>query len=130
MSKMRTVDAAVAILEKEGAIEAFGLPGAAINGDYAVFVHILHPRGDVLWTDDHPPPSPPSSWGGAPVTYRRTMFAPRGGLFRFRPDSPDGAFRRRLRKNISAGMIVIARQGGACVGGPVAAIWRHDLCKR
>ena len=31
MSKMRTVDAAVAILEKEGAIEAFGLPGAAIN---------------------------------------------------------------------------------------------------
>ncbi|MDJ0320885.1 glyoxylate carboligase [Pseudarthrobacter sp. PS3-L1] len=34
MSKMRTVDAAVAILEKEGAIEAFGLPGAAINPFY------------------------------------------------------------------------------------------------
>ena len=34
MTKMRTVDAAVAILEKEGAIEAFGLPGAATNPFY------------------------------------------------------------------------------------------------
>ena len=31
MPKMRAVDAAVAILEKEGATTAFGLPGAAIN---------------------------------------------------------------------------------------------------
>src|ERR671927_368817 len=31
MAKMRTVDAIVAILEKEGSTEAFGLPGAAIN---------------------------------------------------------------------------------------------------
>src|SRR5918994_7135266 len=35
MTKMRTVDAAVAILEKEGATEAFGLPGAAINPFYS-----------------------------------------------------------------------------------------------
>lgn len=35
MAKMRTVDAAVAILEKEGATEAFGLPGAAINPFYS-----------------------------------------------------------------------------------------------
>src|SRR3954449_12142078 len=35
MAKMRTVDAIVAILEKEGAIEAFGLPGAAINPFYS-----------------------------------------------------------------------------------------------
>jgi len=35
MAKMRTVDAAVAILVKEGAIEAFGLPGAAINPFYS-----------------------------------------------------------------------------------------------
>ena len=35
MSKMRTVDAIVAILEKEGATEAFGLPGAAINPLYS-----------------------------------------------------------------------------------------------
>lgn len=35
MAKMRTVDAAVLILEKEMATEAFGLPGAAINPFYS-----------------------------------------------------------------------------------------------
>ncbi|WP_129359514.1 MULTISPECIES: glyoxylate carboligase [Micrococcaceae] len=35
MSKMRTVDAIVLILEKENATEAFGLPGAAINPLYS-----------------------------------------------------------------------------------------------
>ncbi|HCS62513.1 MAG TPA: glyoxylate carboligase [Microbacterium sp.] len=35
MTRMRAVDAAVAILVKEGAIEAFGLPGAAINPFYS-----------------------------------------------------------------------------------------------
>jgi len=35
MSRMRAVDAAVIILEKEGATQAFGLPGAAINPFYA-----------------------------------------------------------------------------------------------
>ncbi|ANJ26224.1 glyoxylate carboligase [Agromyces aureus] len=35
MTRMRTVDAAVLILEKEGATEAFGLPGAAINPFYS-----------------------------------------------------------------------------------------------
>ncbi|MBG6212318.1 MAG: glyoxylate carboligase [Cryobacterium sp.] len=35
MTKMRTVDAAVLILEKERATEAFGLPGAAINPFYS-----------------------------------------------------------------------------------------------
>ncbi len=35
MARMRTVDAAVLILEKEGATQAFGLPGAAINPLYA-----------------------------------------------------------------------------------------------
>ncbi|GAA3602621.1 glyoxylate carboligase [Microlunatus ginsengisoli] len=34
MTKMRTVDAAVKILELEGATQAFGLPGAAINPFY------------------------------------------------------------------------------------------------
>ncbi|GFG50397.1 glyoxylate carboligase [Mycolicibacterium agri] len=34
MTKMRAVDAAVLILEKEGATQAFGLPGAAINPFY------------------------------------------------------------------------------------------------
>jgi tartronate-semialdehyde synthase len=35
MSRMRAVDAAVLILEKEGATQAFGLPGAAINPFYS-----------------------------------------------------------------------------------------------
>ncbi len=35
MTKMRAVDAAVLILEREGATQAFGLPGAAINPFYA-----------------------------------------------------------------------------------------------
>lgn len=35
MTKMRTVDAIVLILEKENATEAFGLPGAAINPLYS-----------------------------------------------------------------------------------------------
>ncbi|PXX60459.1 thiamine pyrophosphate-dependent enzyme, partial [Nocardia tenerifensis] len=35
MARMRTVDAAVLILEKEGASQAFGLPGAAINPFYS-----------------------------------------------------------------------------------------------
>src|SRR5215207_1545935 len=34
MAKMRAVDAAVKILELEGATQAFGLPGAAINPFY------------------------------------------------------------------------------------------------
>src|SRR5690606_22666951 len=35
MPRMRAVDAAVAILAKEGATQAFGLPGAAINPFYS-----------------------------------------------------------------------------------------------
>ena len=35
MTRMRAVDAAVQILVKEGAVEAFGLPGAAINPFYS-----------------------------------------------------------------------------------------------
>ncbi|GAA1324683.1 glyoxylate carboligase [Leucobacter albus] len=35
MAQMRAVDAAVLILEKEGATQAFGLPGAAINPFYS-----------------------------------------------------------------------------------------------
>ncbi|MBG6183150.1 tartronate-semialdehyde synthase [Arthrobacter sp. CAN_A214] len=35
MAKMRAADAAVLILEKEGATQAFGLPGAAINPFYS-----------------------------------------------------------------------------------------------
>ncbi|RZU63091.1 glyoxylate carboligase [Zhihengliuella halotolerans] len=48
MTRMRTVDAIALILEKEGATEAFGLPGAAINPLYSAMKahggirHTLH----------------------------------------------------------------------------------------
>ena len=35
MARMRAIDAAVAILEREGITHAFGLPGAAINPFYS-----------------------------------------------------------------------------------------------
>ncbi len=38
MPRMRAVDAAVAILEIEGATQAFGLPGAAINPFYSAML--------------------------------------------------------------------------------------------
>ncbi len=51
--------------------------GARIDGDYWVFVHILEPDGEQLWTDDHLPPTPTSKWTpGQKVEYTRTVFVP------------------------------------------------------
>src|SRR5262245_44849048 len=53
------------------------LPGAAFDGDYWVFVHVLDPDGEQLWTDDHLPPTPTSKWKpGDTIEYTRTVFAP------------------------------------------------------
>src|SRR3984893_12957151 len=43
MAKMRAIDAAVRILEKEGVVCAFGVPGAAINPLYSA----LKKRGSI-----------------------------------------------------------------------------------
>ena len=43
MAKMRAVDAAVLVLEREGVTCAFGVPGAAINPFYSA----LRARGSV-----------------------------------------------------------------------------------
>jgi hypothetical protein len=52
-------------------------PDARIDGDYTVFVHVLNPDGDQLWTDDHRPPTPTSQWKpGQTIEYSRTVFAP------------------------------------------------------
>lgn len=52
-------------------------PGAKIDGDYWVFVHILDPTGEQLWTDDHLPATPTSTWTpGQTVEYTRTVFVP------------------------------------------------------
>lgn len=52
-------------------------PGAKIDGDYLVFVHVLDPDGEQLWTDDHAPAVPTSKWTpGQTIEYTRTVFAP------------------------------------------------------
>ena len=43
MAKMRAIDAAVRILEREGVVCAFGVPGAAINPLYSA----LKKRGSI-----------------------------------------------------------------------------------
>jgi hypothetical protein len=53
------------------------LPGAAIARDYRVFVHVLDSSGQVLWNDDHEPPTPTSQWKpGQTIQYTRTEFVP------------------------------------------------------
>ena len=52
-------------------------PEAKIDKDYWVFVHVLDPDGEQMWTDDHMPPTPTSKWkGGETVEYKRTIFVP------------------------------------------------------
>jgi hypothetical protein len=50
---------------------------ATFDGDYTVFVHVLDPEGEQLWTDDHMPPQPTSTWKpGQKIEYSRTVFVP------------------------------------------------------
>jgi len=52
-------------------------PNAQIAGDYRVFVHVLNPDGEILWSDDHDPEPHTSQWkGGQHVQYNRTIFVP------------------------------------------------------
>jgi hypothetical protein len=47
------------------------------SGNYRVFVHVVDADEELMWTDDHVPPSPPGQWKpGHTVEYTRTMFAP------------------------------------------------------
>ena len=66
-----------------------------------MFVHVLDPTGEQLWTDDHLPAPPTSAWKpGQTVEYTRTVFVPnypyigeatvRLGLYTTaRPEPPD-----------------------------------------
>jgi hypothetical protein len=48
-----------------------------LGGDYWVFVHVLDPTGEQLWTEDHVPPTPVSVWkAGQTIEYSRTVFVP------------------------------------------------------
>jgi hypothetical protein len=52
-------------------------PGASIDGDYHVFVHVLGADGQQLWDDDHVPPTPTSQWKpGQTIEYTHTRFVP------------------------------------------------------
>ncbi len=52
-------------------------PNASFDKDYWVFVHVLDPEGEQMWTDDHQPPKPTTQWKpGETVEYKRTIFVP------------------------------------------------------
>jgi len=53
--------------------------GSTLPADQWVFVHALDAGNELLWTDDHAPPTPTQNWTpGQAITYRRPMFVPRG----------------------------------------------------
>ena len=54
-----------------------GSAARPIAPGYEAFVHVLDPRGGVLFTDDHVPDPPPERWSpGRTYSYRRTVFVP------------------------------------------------------
>lgn len=54
-------------------------PGAgALPPDDMVFVHFMDADGELMWTDDHQPPTPTGQWKpGSTISYTRTMFVPK-----------------------------------------------------
>lgn len=52
-------------------------PNAAALGARRVFVHFLDADEELMWTDDHDPPTPTTDWKpGQTIEYTRTMFVP------------------------------------------------------
>jgi hypothetical protein len=50
---------------------------AKFDKDYWIFVHVLDPEGEQMWTDDHQPPTPTTQWKpGETIEYKRTIFVP------------------------------------------------------
>jgi hypothetical protein len=50
----------------------------SLTEDYLVFVHFLDDNRELMWTDDHEPPTPARQWkAGSTVEYSRTMFIPK-----------------------------------------------------
>ncbi len=49
----------------------------SLDKDYTVFVHFLDSHDELLFTDDHQPPEPTSTWQeGSTIEYARTVFVP------------------------------------------------------
>ena len=87
-------------------------PNAKFDKDYWVFVHFLDPKGEQMWTDDHLPPMPTTTWKpGETIEYTRTVFVPnypyigrrlvRLGLYDRRPTASGCAERARTRRGAS-----------------------------
>ncbi len=52
-------------------------PDAKFDRDYRVMVHFVDADREMMWTDDHNPPTPTSRWRpGQTIEYTRTMFIP------------------------------------------------------
>jgi hypothetical protein len=52
-------------------------PNTTFDKDYWIFVHVLDPDGEQMWTDDHQPPTPTRQWkAGETIEYQRTVFVP------------------------------------------------------
>jgi hypothetical protein len=50
---------------------------AKMSGDYRVMLHVVDADEELMWTDDHNPPTPTSAWKpGEKVEYTRTIFVP------------------------------------------------------
>jgi hypothetical protein len=53
------------------------LPNAPAFGQRRVFAHFLDADDELMWTDDHDPPTPSTGWKpGQTVEYTRSMFIP------------------------------------------------------
>jgi hypothetical protein len=52
-------------------------PDAHFDQDYHVMVHVVDVSDELIWTDDHLPPTPTSQWKpGQTIEYVRTIFVP------------------------------------------------------
>jgi hypothetical protein len=52
-------------------------PAAKFTQDYRVFVHFKDADDELMWTDDHNPPTPTSQWKpGETIKYTRLLFVP------------------------------------------------------
>jgi hypothetical protein len=52
-------------------------PDAHFDTDYHVMVHVVDVNDELIWTDDHLPPTPTTQWKpGQTVEYTRTIFVP------------------------------------------------------
>jgi hypothetical protein len=51
--------------------------GATFNEDYRVMLHVVDADDELMWTDDHDPPTPTTQWKpGQTIEYTRTVFVP------------------------------------------------------